>query len=112
MKLTNMKLTTAEQKAMMSPSLAVGDRPRYPWGLSITLDTDTLDKLGLKKLPEVGAEFYLCASADVVSLSSNESEGGKNRSLSLQITALSLELEDDTDAAGAADKLYGEKGDA
>lgn len=107
-KLVSVKLTTAEQKDAVEPSSA--DRPRYPWGLSISLDTDTLDKLGMKTLPDVGEAYMLVARVDVTGVSSNESEGGKARSVSLQITDLCLE--DATKKKSAADVLYGDKGEA
>lgn len=108
-KLVSMKLDAKEQKKLMSPSLAEGDRPLYPWGLSISLDSDTLDKLGIKTLPEVGDSYMLVAMVDVTSTSSNESEGGKNRSVGLQLTDLCLESEA-KNVKSVSDALYG-KGD-
>lgn len=111
MKLTNMKLTEAEQKAMFSPSLSEGpDRPLYPWGLSINLDTAALEKIGLEC--EVGETYTLTASVDCTACSSNESEGGKSRSATLQITAMRLDEEADGDDSGKQEKLYGGKGGA
>lgn len=104
-KLVSMKISKAEAKAMMEPSsLAEGDRPRYPWGLSITLDKDALAKLDIgDDLPSVGESYVLVAKVDVVSVSSNQSEGGSNRSVGLQITEMCLE---DGDAKDAAAELY------
>lgn len=84
-----MKLSAAEAKEQTSaPEAPKG--PRYPWGLSLNLDNDSLDKLGLG-LPDVGAEYQVVARAKVTSVSSNDSEGGsKNRSVSLQITDLGV----------------------
>lgn len=106
-KLVSMKISAAEAKKMMEPSsLAEGDRPRYPWGLSITLDKDALDKLGIDdELPSVGESYVLIAEVDVVSVSSNQSEGGGNRSVGLQITSMCLE-DADTDTSKAASTLY------
>lgn len=106
-KLVSMKISKAEAKAMMEPSsLAEGDRPRYPWGLSITLDKDALEKLGIADdLPGVGEKYLLIAEVDVVSVSSNESEGGSNRSVGLQITSMCLE-DADSDTSKTASTLY------
>lgn len=109
-KLVSMKLDKAAQKKMMEPSLAEGDRPLYPWGLSINLDTDALAKLGIADLPEVGESYMLVAMVDVTNVSSNESEGGKNRSVGLQITDCCLEGEA-KNVKSVSDALYG-KGDA
>jgi len=85
------------------------DRPVYPWGLSVNLDHEALDKLGMSKLPTVGKSLYLTALVDVTSVSENESrEGGKtttNRSVSLQITNLAL---GPVGRKSDADALYGD----
>lgn len=104
-KLVSMKLDKAEQKKMMEPSLAEGDRPLYPWGLSISLDSDALDKLGLAQLPDVGESYMLVAMVDVTNVSSNESEGGKSRSVGLQITDLCLE-DEAKNVKSVSDALY------
>jgi hypothetical protein len=110
-KLVSMKLDKAEQKKMMEPSLAEGDRPLYPWGLSINLDTDALDKLGLKEMPDVGESYMLVAMVDVTNVSSNESEGGSNRSVGLQITEMCLES-GAKNVKSVSDALYGAGGKA
>lgn len=76
--------------------------PVYPWGLSLSLDDDTLKKLGLEgEMPSVGEMIHLCAMAKVTSVSENETEdtktGGKTtcRRVELQITHLATENEDD-----------------
>lgn len=99
-KLVSMKLSSKEAKQQMEPSLAAKDRPRYPWGLSVSLDTDSLKKLGIEELPAVGESYLLVANVDVSSVSSNASEGGSQKSLSLQITEMCLEDADEkTDTA-------------
>lgn len=108
-KLVSMKLSKTEAKAMTEPSMSEKDRPRYPWGLTLTLDTDSLDKLGIDDLPEVGESYMLVAKCDVTSCSSNMSEGGSSRSISLQLTDLALADGDDT--KGKAGTLYDSGGD-
>lgn len=106
-KLVSVKISKAErEKWAKGPSSIATDAPLYPWGLSVTLDEDTLKKLGLKKaLPEVGATLMIVAKVEVTSSSINETTDGVNRSLGLQITDLCLE-DEDGDAAGA---LYGKE---
>lgn len=89
-KLISMKVDrSAHGNAAKSPML---DAPAYPYGLEITLDTEALEKLGLKKaLPEVGATMTLTASVDVTRVSESESQGGEATcSVSLQITEMAL----------------------
>jgi hypothetical protein len=89
-KLVSMKLDPKKREEKYAESAMV-DRPLYPWGLSITLDEEALDALGMTDLPEVGKPMRLEALVDVTSVSSNESEGGASRNVGLQITAMCLE---------------------
>lgn len=105
-KLVSMKISAAEAKKMTEPSSLVEDRPRYPWGLQVNLDKDSLEKLGIgDELPGVGEKYLLVAMVDVTSVSSNQSEGGSNRSVGLQITSMCLE-DTDADTSKAASTLY------
>ena len=107
MKLVSMATTPAERKeanAEIAPEKDNG--PIYPWGLSISLNDDVLDKLGLK-LPEVGDTMMITAKVRVTSASAREYEydGAKKtcRDCSLQITDLGVQ---DQGEADAADRLY------
>lgn len=102
MKLHSMKMTSSEAKAQSTP--AEVDAPRYPWGLAITLDQDSLDKLDMTGLPDVGEEYLIGGCVKVTSVSSNEHEGGKHKSVSLQITELGLAPK--PKGKDAADTLY------
>lgn len=104
--LKSMKISAAERKKMYEPSMVgESDGPAYPYGLSITLENDALDKLDLA-LPKVGTALTLIARVDVTSVSSNEGRDKKERrSVSLQITDLCLEPE--AAAAKVEDALYG-----
>lgn len=105
MKLVSMKVSQQEQS---KPAEVTADAPRYPWGLALNLDEQSLEKLGVGKLPDVGDEWYIVACCKVTSVSSNEHESGKYRSVGLQITKMGLEQEKG-DAAGT---LYnGDKAD-
>ena len=75
--------------------------PKYPYGLCISFDEDTLEKLGLDdgEMPEVGDMIHLMAMAKVTSVSENEREsvGGATKKccrIELQITHLATENED------------------
>ena len=91
-KMVDMKISKAEKKRsqndIMPASLSSGER--YPYGLQIRLDNDSMKKLGIE-LPEVGEEVTVYAKADITEASANEtSEGGKRLSCTLQITRLQI----------------------
>lgn len=79
------------------------EQPEYPYGLCISLDTDSLNKLGLTELPEIGTVLTLLARVEVTSVSQYERSDGKNRDVSLQITDMELKKEG---AAPNAQFLY------
>lgn len=110
MKLTSMKMDREAMKEQASPADVAPDMPVYPWGLTVRLDEDSLDKLAIEKLPEVGGERMLIAKVRVVSVSSNEHDAPKgkgkhkHRNVELQITEMAI---DDVPAEkDAGDTLY------
>lgn len=108
-KLVSTKMSAKEQKAQYEPGLAMDkDAPRYPYGLSLSLDKAMLKKLGIDELPAPGEHYQLVATVDVTNVSSNAGEGGSNKSMTLQITAMCLEDADDN-KTDAATELYGKK---
>lgn len=81
-------------------------KQEYPYGLCIRLDTESIEKLGLK-IPAIGDAFMVYALASVKYVSVSESvDAGSNKCLELQLTDLAL-----TPYKGKTDhakKLYGE----
>jgi len=103
MELKSMALTPAEKKeetAEYKPQA-----PDYPWGLSLDLNDDSLEKLGIATLPQMGESFTMMAKVSVKSVSSSTYNGKTNRSCCLQITEMALGT--DLEPSAAADKLYG-----
>ena len=97
MKMRSMELSKKEAKESNTPT-TIGDSnaPRYPYGLEIRLDNESLTKLGMS-LPKVGSYVKIRAEACVTSVSENESKGGKaHRSVSLQIERLAVDDEPET----------------
>jgi len=87
-----------EEKAEMNVS---SKAPEYPWGLSLTLNEETLAKLGMEKLPRVGEELYVWAVAKVTSVAMrSDQHDDEDRSVSLQITHMQCSEEE----PGKADK--------
>jgi hypothetical protein len=99
MQLVSMQMTEQEAKeesCIASPSES--DLPRYPYGLCLDLDDETLQKLGITDMPAVGSTMKLMAIVRVTRISQYENQDGKDGSLGLQITDMGL----DSDAAPAA----------
>jgi hypothetical protein len=78
--------------------------------LCITLNDDSLEKLGVKTLPTVETTVTIVAKATVSRISENQTQGGEaERSMDLQITDMQIDGMD-TDVLGrAAAMLYGKK---
>lgn len=100
-KLVSMKLSKADREKTMEPSMAY-EGPSYPYGLSLSLNEEILAKLDIDSLPKVGATRTLIATVEITSVSSNESVGGKQRNIGLQITEMCLEAEGDAESAAKA----------
>jgi hypothetical protein len=64
----------------------------YGYGLCLRLERWELEKLGIKRLPEVGAVFEIEAKGVVESVHESKSMGNEgDRCLTLQITDLMIE---------------------
>lgn len=75
----DMKRTKAEKKGegtLKAPSMTQDD---YPYGLRVRLEHESLNKLGMSKLPKVGDKLHLHAHAHVVSTEERSGEDGKKR---------------------------------
>lgn len=105
--LINMENTPQEAKAQVGLT-PESDAPKYPWGLEISLNDDSLDKLGIETLPAVGTAVTIVAKATVSSTSERATESdGACASMCLQITEMQLSGVQE-DALGRATKaLYG-----
>lgn len=82
--------TEAQEESGIDPSL-----PRYPYGLTIYLDNDTLAKLGITDMPKVGGTMQLTATVKVTGTSERESQNKDgvaetNACVDLQIIAMEL----------------------
>lgn len=87
--MVDMARTPEEIENNMTPPSAA-DMPIYPYGLSICLTQDELEKLGVDYSDwEVGDHFDLTARAKITSITENETEGGKKCRVEMQIVALS-----------------------
>lgn len=117
MKLVSLELSKAERKKETEPMAPDADRPLFPYGTSLYLNDETLAKLGIDEMPDVGTTLLITAVAKVTGTSEREYEGGSHRTLDIQFTEMSLEEgeeapepEEKQTFDGAAKKLYGGKG--
>lgn len=102
-----MKLAKGDREQMVKAFSPTADNsPRYPYGLRLDLSSESLEKLGMKAMPKVGAKLMLEAEVEVQSVSIGDSvDGGKNRSLSIQVTEMALGTgKEESDE----EKFYGE----
>lgn len=107
-KLVDMAITPKEREKdspMAYPSTIESYQPTYPWGLSISLGDDQLEKLGLEADCEVGDLLDMRAMARVTSVSQNETTGGKCCRVELQIIMLGVENEDDEEVESKPRKI-------
>jgi hypothetical protein len=100
-----MKLAPDEAKEADCCAPSSDGGPAYPWGLSIYLDNETLAKLGITQLPDVGSKLTLTALVEVSSNSQRQTQEGKTVNMDLQIT--DMELAPHQAGPSAATVLYG-----
>jgi len=106
--MTNMKIDSQDTPVVMGVEVAKDMTPKYPYGLELKFDADTLEKLGLDDCA-VGDQYYIVAKAKVVSTNESESEGGnESKCVCMQITKMKVDH-----AVGIAkDDEYASKEDA
>jgi len=101
----SLKITKKQDEENAEVAQPVGSMDnRYPWGTRIQLEQDSLDKLGIVKLPAVGDKLMIEAKVEVISV--RQSEDGK--SVELQIT--DMDLENDGDEVTEGELTRGESG--
>lgn len=87
------------------------EEPEYPYGLCIDLDDDSMEKLGITTLPEIGTEMTITAKVVVKSVSSSQYEGSDKESrMSLQITDMEIGKSEGKRTSDQANALYGDPG--
>jgi len=97
MKMVNMAMKAEKEGKSDScccgaPCSCESDKPRYPWGLQLSLENEQLQAMGISAMPKVGETMTLQATVKITRCSEEEREGAEaNRSISLQITDLGLE---------------------
>jgi hypothetical protein len=82
--LIDLKSTGNKTSDSVAPSTS-----QYPWGLSITLENETISALGLDpEMFSAGDNIQIMGEAKVESIEESEREGSKTSCVRLQITKL------------------------
>ena len=103
--LVNIKRTEADKKAEAAKYDTIdGKAEDYPWGLSLRLDNETIAKLGLGDT-DADDKVTIHAQAFVSEDTVNKRNGKTERSVSLQITDISVMQSESGNAA--AEEMYG-----
>lgn len=85
------------------------EKPKYPWGTSMCLEQDVIEKLGFKDLPEVGEEFIITAKVHVTGVGKRETKDEEYKNINLQMTEMSLEPFKEDGYAKLGKKIYSKK---
>jgi hypothetical protein len=96
--LTSMKRAVKKAKSD-SKAYPMDSTDPYPYGLSISLDNESLEKLGIDLSNySVGDEVEIHGCAKVKELRQSDTErSGKDRNMTLQLTDLCVEGSDDAE---------------
>ena len=89
MPLKNMKVPKREIKKEIG--IDVDEQPKYPWGLRLHFDEESVSKLGMKELPKQGDKVMVVAFANVDEVGDIEGQRGRQRHIDLQVTDVSIE---------------------
>lgn len=91
MALTNMARSAKERKKDSNEIALSSNGDKFPFGLTVRLDDESLKKLDIKKLPAVGDKVTLAAVGRVESTSERDSaRGRKDRDVAIQIEQLEV----------------------
>ena len=104
-KLVDMKMSKKEAKGEFT--VEKDDGPRFPHGITIHLDDDSMKKLGFDSLPDVGEEFIVVGVGPVESANESKRQKGVDRSMSIQLQRMEIgpvDGDDEESLAAAIDK--------
>lgn len=107
MQLVNMKMDPKEAEEESGLLAAQVDQaPAYPYGLTISLCDESLQKLGVSAPPAVGSTVMITARATVTNVSAEQLQSGETEQrLGLQITDMAMGSSSAPKSAAAT--LYG-----
>lgn len=98
MSMKSIKSTTKKPSTSAEVASSSSAEP-YPYGMTLSMNQDTLAKLGIKTLPEVGSSLMMEIKVTVTSVSSRSGSDGQERSMELQVTDVDMETDDKEEVA-------------
>lgn len=102
-----MKMIEMELETKMNEGPIPYEPPKYPYGLKIELNGESLEKLGIKfdseNMPVIGTKYKVMAEAELCSFVLNEGEYGGHKCLVLQIEKLAVAKGKEEKSATAED---------
>ena len=101
-RLVSMKMSKKQSKGEFA--IAETEGPRFPHGLSIHLNGDSMKKLGFTELPAVGTEMIVVGVGKIASASENRRQNGIDRDMSIQLERIEVEPLNEDTAADAVTK--------
>lgn len=87
-----------------APGEIEAEQPQYPYGLSLSLEKEQLEKLGITELPKVGDKMMVHANAIVKTVSAYDTQSGSDQRVELQITEMEVSP---GEAKDPAEIMYG-----
>ena len=88
--LVDMKLSKSELKKSGDSPVGEADARKYPYGLRLYFENDSLKKIPNLRKGKVGDVVTITATGKIVSLSENETETKNSRDLSIQIEKIAI----------------------
>jgi len=88
--LVDMKISKSEQKESQGEAVVEADTRKYPYGLQLSLENDSLKKLPNLRKGKVGDVVTIAAAGKIVSLSEIETETKSNKDLTIQIEKIAI----------------------
>lgn len=104
MKPISLAYTPEEAKEETAESSEM-EAPKYPYGLTLYFDDETMKKLGIDGAIDVGTMVGISGNAMVVGYSERATQTETRKCLDMQITDLAIEAPD----TGLAQRMYGSK---
>ena len=89
--LIDMKLSRKEAEDDLGIGVSESKGPRYPYGLSISLDDDSMKKLGFEDLIAVGTKMIVVGVGKVTNASENRRQNGVDRHMTIQLEKVEVE---------------------
>lgn len=91
MALTNMKRAKGKETRDYDGPVAIGDEEDYPYGLQISLEKESLEKLGMDVSDfTIGGKVDVVCQVEVTRMSESAGQDGDYSDVSLQITDMAM----------------------